>query len=65
MATKHPKYPANAYVSDFTLVQPAMGSRLYEDDDGSILVGHQTDITHALRLLRITLFGPTKQELGG
>ena len=27
------------------------------------LVGHQRDISHALRLLRITLLGPTALEL--
>ena len=29
------------------------------------LVGENVDISHALRLLRITLFGPTRQELDG
>ncbi|MDA1369592.1 MAG: cyclic nucleotide-binding domain-containing protein [Proteobacteria bacterium] len=123
MAIKHPQFPASAYVGDATLIQPCMGSRLYEDDHGSILVGQppevlkglllhgvsnfdtlvlpdikekggsltnslefplyfflfvsnglaegrrlnlvgeSVDISHALRLLRITLFGPTRKEL--
>ena len=123
MAIKHPKMPASAYVGSSTLIQPSSGSRLYEDDAGSILfgqppevlkglllhgisnfdtlvlpdvkekdgslinslefplyfflfvsnglkdgrklnlVGESADISHALRLLRITLFGPTKAEL--
>jgi hypothetical protein len=29
------------------------------------LVGEKVDISHALRLLRITLFGPTRDELEG
>ncbi|MFN3163110.1 MAG: cyclic nucleotide-binding domain-containing protein [Pseudohongiellaceae bacterium] len=123
MAIKHPNFPASAHVENATLVQPCLGSRLYEDDQGSILlgqppevlkglllhgitnfdtivlpdvkekggaltnslefplyfflfvskglsqgrklnlVGERTDITHALRLLRITLLGPTPAEL--
>jgi len=123
MAIKHPQYPASAYVGDSTLIQPCLGSRLYEDDHGSILigqppevlkglllhgvsnfdtlvlpdvkekggsltnslefplyfflfvsnglsegrklnlVGEEDDLSHALRLLRITLFGPTRNEL--
>ena len=123
MAIKHPQFPASAYVGVSTLIQPCLGSRLYEDDHGSILVGQppevlkglllhgvsnfdtlvlpdvkekggsltnslefplyfflfvsnglsegrklnlvgkDIDISHALRLLRITLFGPTRTEL--
>ncbi|NKB35497.1 MAG: cyclic nucleotide-binding domain-containing protein [Pseudomonadales bacterium] len=123
MAIKHPQFPASAYVGDSTLIQPCLGSRLYEDDHGSILVGQppevlkglllhgvsnfdtlvlpdikekggsltnslefplyfflfvsnglsegrrlnlvgeEEDLSHALRLLRITLFGPTRAEL--
>jgi len=123
MAIKHPQFPASAYVGDSTLIQPCLGSRLYEDDHGSILtgqppevlkglllhgvsnfdtlvlpdikekggsltnslefplyfflfvsnglsegrrlnlVGEEADLSHALRLLRITLFGPTRTEL--
>lgn len=69
MATKHPKYPANAYVSDFTLVQPAMGSRLYEDDDGSILVGQPPEVLKGLLLHGVsnfdTLVLPDVKEKGG
>jgi len=123
MATKNHRYPVSAYAGIHTLIKPAMGSRLYEDDDGTILlgqppevlkglllhgisnfdtlvlpdvkekngsltnsmefplyfplfvsngladgrrlnlVGEEDDISHALRLLRITLFGPTRHEL--
>ncbi len=123
MAIKHPEFPASAYVGDATLIQPCLGSRLYEDDFGSILfgappevlkglllhgvnkfdtivlpdvrekggsltnslefplyfflfvskglaegrklnlVGHQDAISQTLRLLRITLLGPTRAEL--
>lgn len=122
MAT-HPKHPASAYIGNTTLLQPSLGSRLYEDANGSILfgqppevlkglllhgvsnfdtlvlpdvkekggsltnslefplyfflfvskglqsgrklnlVGEAVDISHALRLLRITLLGPTREEL--
>jgi len=125
MAIKNPNIPASAYVGNVTLIQPSQGSRLYEDDSGSILigqppevlkglllhgitkfdtlilpdvkeksgsltnslefplyfflfmskgleqgrklnlVGEATDISQALRLLRITLFGPTREELEG
>lgn len=123
MAINHPSFPASAFVGNTTVIQPCLGSRLYEDDQGSILigqppevlkglllhgisnfdtlllpdikekggsltnslefplyfflfvskgleqgrklnlVGEATDISHALRLLRITLFGPTRTEL--
>ncbi|MFT4863689.1 MAG: CRP-like cAMP-binding protein [Pseudohongiellaceae bacterium] len=123
MATQNPKFPASAFVGKTTVIQPCMGSRLYEDDFASILVGQppevlkglllhgisnfdtlvlpdvkekggsltnslefplyfflfvskglaqgrklnlvgeSADISHALRLLRITLFGPTRKEL--
>jgi len=123
MAIKHPQLPASVYHEDSTLVQPCQGSRLFEDELGSILlgqppevlkglllhgisnfdtivlpdvkekagsltnslefplyfflfvskgleqdrrlnlVGERTDISHALRLLRITLLGPTRKEL--
>lgn len=123
MASHIPKYPASAYAANTTLLQPSLGSRLYEDDKGSILfgqppevlkglllhgvtnfdslvlpdtkekggsltnslefplyfflfvskglesgrklnlVGNADDISHALRLLRITLLGPTREEL--
>lgn len=123
MAIKHPSFPANAATGDTSVIQPCLGSRLFEDDNGSILigqppevlkglllhgignfdtlvlpdtkekggsltnslefplyfflfvakgleqgrklniVGEPADISHALRLLRITLFGPTRQEL--
>jgi CRP-like cAMP-binding protein len=123
MAIKHPDFPASAYVGNATLVQPCLGSRLYEDDFGSILfgappevlkglllhginkfdtivlpdvrekdgsltnalefplyfflfvskgleegrklnlVGHEDALSQALRLLRITLLGPTEAEL--
>jgi len=123
MASHIPKYPASAYIGSTTLLQPSLGSRLYEDDKGSILfgqppevlkglllhgvtnfdtlvlpdikekggsltnslefplyfflfvskglasgrklnlVGEVADISHALRLLRITLLGPTRLEL--
>ncbi len=125
MAIKHPQFPAAAYNDTATLVQPCPGSRLVEDDNGSVLfgqppevlkglllaginnfdtivlpdikeksgsltnslefplyfflfvskgleegrrlnlVGEATDISHALRLLRITLLGPTRPELEG
>lgn len=123
MATQNPQFPASAFVGNTTVIQPCMGSRLYEDDFGSVLlgqppevlkglllhgisnfdtlvlpdikekggsltnslefplyfflfvskglaegrklnlVGESADISHALRLLRITLFGPTRKEL--
>lgn len=123
MATEQAQFPTSAHVENSTLVQPCLGSRLYEDDHGSVLVGQppevlkglllhgitnfdtivlpdikekggsltnslefplyfflfvskglsqgrklnlvgeRTDISHALRLLRITLLGPTRQEL--
>ncbi|PCJ16726.1 MAG: hypothetical protein COA96_18270 [SAR86 cluster bacterium] len=125
MAINNPNIPASAYMGSTTLIQPSQGSRLYEDEAGSILfgqppevlkglllhgisnfdtlvlpdvkekngslinslefplyfflfvskgleqgrrlnlVGEKTDIGHALRLLRITLFGPTRDELIG
>ncbi|MBL4573922.1 MAG: cyclic nucleotide-binding domain-containing protein [Gammaproteobacteria bacterium] len=125
MAIKNPHITANAYNGNSTQIQPSMGSRLYEDDSGTILlgqppevlkgllqhgisnfdtlvlpdvkeksgslmnslefplyfflfvskgleqgrrlnlVGEPVDISHALRLLRITLFGPTRDELVG
>ena len=125
MAIQNPKIPASAYTGNSTLIQPSMGSRLYEDESGTILfgqppevlkglllhgisnfdtlvlpdvkeksgsltnslefplyfflfvskgleqgrklnlVGEPADISHALRLLRITLFGPTRDELDG
>ena len=123
MAIKHPQFPASVHNAEATLVQPCQGSRLYEDEYGSVLfgqppevlkglllhgvsnfdtivlpdikeksgsltnslefplyfflfvskgleqgrrlnlVGERTDISHALRLLRITLLGPTSEEL--
>ncbi|MFT4886035.1 MAG: CRP-like cAMP-binding protein [Pseudohongiellaceae bacterium] len=123
MAIKHPSFPASAFVGNTTVIQPCLGSRLFEDNNGSILigqppevlkglllhgisnfdtlvlpdtkekagsltnslefplyfflfvakglengrklniVGEPADISHALRLLRITLFGPTRLEL--
>ena len=123
MASHNPDFPASAFVGNTTVIQPCMGSRLYEDDYGSVLVGQppevlkglllhgisnfdtlvlpdvkekggsltnslefplyfflfvskglaegrklnivgeSADISHALRLLRITLFGPTRKEL--
>ncbi len=123
MATKNHRHPVSTNASVHTLITPAMGSRLYVDDDGTILlgqppevlkglllhgisnfdtlvlpdvkekngsltnslefplyfflfvsngladsrrlnlVGEEDDISHALRLLRITLFGPTRHEL--
>lgn len=125
MAIKNPNIPASAYNGNSTQIQPSMGSRLYEDESGTILlgqppevlkgllqhgitnfdtlvlpdvkeksgslmnslefplyfflfvskgleqgrklnlVGESVDISHALRLLRITLFGPTRDELDG
>jgi len=125
MAIKNPYIPTSAYSGNSTQIQPSMGSRLYEDDLGSILlgqppevlkglllhgisnfdtlvlpdvkeksgsltnslefplyfflfvskgleqgrklnlVGEPADISHALRLLRITFFGPTRDELVG
>ncbi|MEX0965505.1 MAG: cyclic nucleotide-binding domain-containing protein [Pseudohongiellaceae bacterium] len=125
MAIHNPNIPSSAYNGSNTLIQPALGSRLYEDDSGTILlgqppevlkgllmhgitnfdtlvlpdikeksgsltnslefplyfflfvskgleqgrrlnlVGEEIDISHALRLLRITLFGPTRDELAG
>lgn len=123
MAIKHPQFPASAYNEGATLIEPCLGSRLFEDEYGSILfgqppevlkglllhginnfdtivlpdikeksgsltnslefplyfflfvskgleegrklnlVGERTDLSHALRLLRITLLGPTREEL--
>jgi hypothetical protein len=123
MAIKHPQFPASAYTDSATLIQPCLGARLYEDDNGCMLigqppevfkgllihgvssfdtvvlpdvkekggsltnslefplyfflfvskafsegrrlnlVGEPVDISHALRLLRITLLGPTREEL--
>ena len=123
MAIKHPQFPASVHNDEATLVQPCLGSRLYEDEHGCVLfgqppevlkglllhgvsnfdtivlpdikeksgsltnclefplyfflfvskgleqgrrlnlVGERTDISHALRLLRITLLGPTREEL--
>lgn len=123
MAIKHPSFPASAFVGNTTVIQPCLGSRLFEDANGSILigqppevlkglllhgisnfdtlvlpdikekggslinslefplyfflfvakgleqgrklniVGEPADISHVLRLLRITLFGPTRLEL--
>ena len=123
MAKKNPNVSSSAYLDKVTLIQPSLGSRLYEDEEGSILlgqppevlkglllhgvdnfdtlvlpdikekngsltnslefplyfflfvskglergrrlnlVGERRDISHALRLLRITLFGPTREEL--
>lgn len=123
MASYSPQFPASAYTGNTSLVQPSLGSRLYEDSNGCILfgqppevlkglllhgvsnfdtlvlpdvkekggsltnslefplyfflfvskglekgrrlnlVGEQADISHALRLLRITLLGPTSEEL--
>ena len=122
-AIKHPNVPGSSCLGSITLIQPSLGSRLYEDEDSAILfgqppevlkglllhgidnfdtlvlpdikkkngsltnslefslyfflfvskglaqgrrlnlVGERTDISHALRLLRITLFGPTREEL--
>lgn len=119
----HLTQPAKAFIGNTTLLQPSLGSRLYEDDKGSILfgqppevlkglllhgvtnfdtlvlpdikeksgsltnslefplyfflfvskglakgrklnlIGEADDISHALRLLRITLLGPTEAEL--
>lgn len=123
MAINNPNIPASAYAGKHTLIQPSDGSRLYEDDAGSILIGQppevlkglllhgvsnfdsiilpdikekdgslmnslefplyfflfvsngladgrklnligeEADISHALRLLRITLLGPSREEL--
>lgn len=123
MAINHPSSSASAQLGNATIIQPCLGSRLYEDDNGSVLigqppevlkglllhgisnfdtmvlpdtkekggsltnslefplyfflfvakgleqgrrlniVGEKADISHALRLLRITLFGPTRGEL--
>lgn len=123
MAARNKKFPATAYAGNHTLIKPSLGSRLYEDDEGTILlgqppevlkglllsgissfdtlvlpdvkeksgsltnslefplyfflfvsngladgrrlnlVGEEDDISHALRLLRFTLFGPTRREL--
>lgn len=123
MAINHPSFPASASADDSTVIQPCLGSRLFEDRNGSILigqppevlkglllhgvsnfdtlvlpdtkekggsltnslefplyfflfvakgleqgrklniVGEPADLSHALRLLRITLFGPTRKEL--
>ncbi|MFK7862788.1 MAG: cyclic nucleotide-binding domain-containing protein [Pseudohongiellaceae bacterium] len=125
MAINPASFPASRPGNAATIIQPCLGSRLYEDDNGSILigqppevlkglllhgvsnfdtlvlpdvkekggsltnslefplyfflfvakgleqnrklniVGEKSDISHALRLLRITLFGPTRQELNG
>lgn len=125
MAIQNPNIPPSAYTGNGTLIQPSMGSRLFEDESGTILigqppevlkglllhgissfdtlvlpdikeksgsltnslefplyfflfvskgleqgrklnlVGEAADISHALRLLRITLFGPTRDELDG
>lgn len=123
MASHSPQFPASAYLGNTSLIQPSLGSRLYEDNNGCILfgqppevlkglllhginnfdtmvlpdvkekggsltnslefplyfflfvskglekgrrmnlVGEEADISHALRLLRITLLGPTPAEL--
>jgi hypothetical protein len=39
MAITKPQFPVSAYVGDSTLIQPCLGSRLYEDDHGGILLG--------------------------
>lgn len=123
MAIDPESISASSNIGTSTIIQPCLGSRLYEDDNGSILigqppevlkglllhgisnfdtlvlpdvkekggsltnslefplyfflfvakgleqsrklniVGEKSDISHALRLLRITLFGPTRSEL--
>lgn len=125
MASNSPQHPARAFAANPSLIQPSLGSRLYEDERGTILfgqppevlkglllhgisnfdtlvlpdvkekggsltnslefplyfflfvskglangrrlnlVGEVADISHALRLLRITLLGPTHAELVG
>ena len=56
MAIKHPKMPASAYVGSSTLIQPSSGSRLYEDDAGSILFGQPPEVLKGLLLHGISNF---------
>ena len=69
MAIKHPQFPASAYVGDSTLIQPCLGSRLYEDDHGSILVGQPPEVLKGLLLHGVnnfdTLVLPDIKEKGG
>lgn len=69
MAIKHPEFTASAYVGNATLVQPCLGSRLYEDDFGSILFGAPPEVLKGLLLHGINKFDtivlPDVREKGG
>ena len=56
MATKNHRYPVSAYAGIHTLIKPAMGSRLYEDDDGTILLGQPPEVLKGLLLHGISNF---------
>jgi len=48
MAIKNPNIPASAYNGNSTQIQPSMGSRLYEDDSGTILLGQPPEVLKGL-----------------
>jgi len=50
MAIKHPSFPASALAGNTTIVEPCLGSRLFEDDNGSILIGQPPEVLKGLLL---------------
>lgn len=69
MATKHPEFPATAYIGNTTLVQPCLGARLYEDAAGSVLFGAPPEVLKGLLLHGVSNFDtivlPDVREKGG
>lgn len=56
MATKNHRHPVSTNASVHTLITPAMGSRLYVDDDGTILLGQPPEVLKGLLLHGISNF---------
>ncbi|MEX2468564.1 MAG: cyclic nucleotide-binding domain-containing protein [Pseudohongiellaceae bacterium] len=69
MAIKHSNSPTRAQVGQSTVIQPCLGSRLYEDDHGSILLGQPPEVLKGLLLHGVTNFDtivlPDVKEKGG
>ena len=56
MAIQNPNIPASAYTGQSTQIQPSLGSRLYEDDSGAILLGQPPEVLKGLLLHGVTSF---------
>jgi hypothetical protein len=48
MATKNPNISAGTYSAGSNHIQPSMGSRLYEDELGTILLGQPPEVLKGL-----------------